>query len=196
MFKIYVLLGKTGVGKSTIYQSLKNLITSEDNIKELLMYTTRPIRHGEKDGVDYNFINDYDISNLILENKLAEHRTFKTASDEVWFYATPKCEENGVYILSNSTSTSCMSLIELYGRECVEPIFITCDEYTRLSRLLEREHKGKKQYNEMIRRINSDNLDYDNSIMNRLKISNECSFDNSECYIDNCVVDIYNYIKK
>ena len=47
--RIIYIVGKSSVGKDTIYQILKKKL----NIKTYVMYTTRPIRTGEKNGVDY-----------------------------------------------------------------------------------------------------------------------------------------------
>lgn len=198
MFKIYVFLGKTGVGKSAIYQAVKGLIAPDDNISEIIMHTTRPKRKGEVDGVDYHFDTKDEILKLYADHKLAELRSYKvdSADDDFWYYGTPDMKDKSrVYILGNSTALSCMSLIEKYGRDIVKPIFITCDEYLRLERLLKREHdSGNSNYKEMIRRIYNDNLDYDDEILSEFGI--DMKFDNSEIYIDKCASDVYNYIKK
>ena len=56
MGKIFLLMGKSTSGKDTIYKSLisdKNL-----NLKKVVLYTTRPMRDGECDGVQYFFKNE------------------------------------------------------------------------------------------------------------------------------------------
>jgi guanylate kinase len=50
--KIIVIIGKAASGKSSASDSL----AEELNIKKIVTYTTRPVRDGEVDGVDYNFI--------------------------------------------------------------------------------------------------------------------------------------------
>jgi guanylate kinase len=52
--KIFVLVGPSGVGKSTLISKMQ---TSEFNINELISYTTRPMRPGEKNGRDYYFVS-------------------------------------------------------------------------------------------------------------------------------------------
>ena len=49
--KIIYIIGKSSVGKDTIYQILKKKM----NLKTYVMYTTRPIRTGEKNGIDYYY---------------------------------------------------------------------------------------------------------------------------------------------
>ena len=46
-------MGKSASGKDKIYSRLAG--NKELNLKKLILYTTRPIRDGEKDGVQYYF---------------------------------------------------------------------------------------------------------------------------------------------
>ena len=59
MGKIFYIMGKSAVGKDRIYSVLRR--DKELNLKNLLLYTTRPIRKGERDGVDYYFIDEEQI---------------------------------------------------------------------------------------------------------------------------------------
>ena len=52
---IYYLFGKSASGKDTIYKRLKAL---HPDWKEVTPYTTRPIREGEREGVEYHFVTD------------------------------------------------------------------------------------------------------------------------------------------
>ena len=55
MNKLFVLMGKSSTGKDTIFKEvLKN---KEVELKTIVPYTTRPIREGEKDGVEYYFVS-------------------------------------------------------------------------------------------------------------------------------------------
>ena len=51
---LYVLIGKSATGKDSIYKRL--LENSELDLKEAVLYTTRPMRENETDGVEYNFV--------------------------------------------------------------------------------------------------------------------------------------------
>lgn len=55
---IYVIVGQTNSGKSTL---VRDLITAT-GIKQIITYTTRPIRYGERDGVDYHFITSDEMN--------------------------------------------------------------------------------------------------------------------------------------
>lgn len=56
---LYLLVGNSGSGKTTI----RNILEKR-GLKKIITYTTRPIRPGEKDGEDYNFINREKFLNL------------------------------------------------------------------------------------------------------------------------------------
>ena len=48
MGKIFYILGKSSTGKDTIYKKI--LEDEEFNLKDIVLYTTRPIRAGEING--------------------------------------------------------------------------------------------------------------------------------------------------
>lgn len=56
MGKIFYVMGKSSSGKDTIFRELMKDETL--GLQEIVLYTTRPIRAGEKDGVDYHFVDD------------------------------------------------------------------------------------------------------------------------------------------
>ena len=54
MGKIYYVMGKSSSGKDTIY---KKLMEAHPRFRTIVPYTTRPIREGERDGVEYFFVD-------------------------------------------------------------------------------------------------------------------------------------------
>ena len=62
MSKVFLIIGKSFSGKDTL---LNNIIKDKEfctnnKLNKTIRYTTRPIRPGEIDGVDYHFINDIE----------------------------------------------------------------------------------------------------------------------------------------
>lgn len=66
----YTILGSSGSGKTTIGESL----FGKD--RELVSFTTRPIRENEVDGVDYHFISIEEFNESLKRNLLAEHTEY------------------------------------------------------------------------------------------------------------------------
>ena len=63
--KIIYIMGKSACGKDTIFKRLKE----ELDLKSYILYTTRPMREGEKDGVDYFFVSNERFLEMIKEEK-------------------------------------------------------------------------------------------------------------------------------
>ena len=84
MGKIYYLMGKSSSGKDTLYKELKKCFPG---LRQVILYTTRPIREGEQDGVEYHFVPAEKLESYRKEGKLIEMRTYHTACGD-WSYAT------------------------------------------------------------------------------------------------------------
>lgn len=80
---IYVIVGQTLSGKSTL---VRDLVTST-GIKQVITYTTRPMRENERDGIDYHFINSEEMD----KDKYFGRRDFYTVyREEPYSYAMNK----------------------------------------------------------------------------------------------------------
>ena len=67
MGKIYYMMGKSSSGKDTIYKDIRKDLPE---LKTLILYTTRPMREGEKDGVEYYFVTDEILEKYREEGKI------------------------------------------------------------------------------------------------------------------------------
>ncbi len=79
---LFVLSGPSGVGKGTVR---KALFEQDTNLKYSISMTTRNIREGEKDGVDYFFRTHDQFKEMIEQNKLLEYAEYVGN-----YYGTPK----------------------------------------------------------------------------------------------------------
>jgi guanylate kinase len=70
--KIFVLIGPSGVGKTTLARTFLSDKYNSAFITSLPSYTTRTIREGEKDGSDYHFISRSDFEQKIRESFFLE----------------------------------------------------------------------------------------------------------------------------
>lgn len=66
---LIVLSSPSGAGKSTISRML---LEADDNITMSVSATTRPMRPGEVDGVDYHFVDAAEFERLIKDDEFAE----------------------------------------------------------------------------------------------------------------------------
>lgn len=80
---LIVFSGPSGVGKGTI----RNLFINDEslNLAFSISMTTRKPRKGEKDGVDYFFVEKEDFEKAIENNELLEYAQFVGS-----YYGTPK----------------------------------------------------------------------------------------------------------
>ena len=84
MGKIFYLMGKSASGKDTIYKKVKEEMPE---LKTIVIYTTRPIREGERDGVEYFFSDEENLAKLQRDGKVIELRAYNTVHG-VWKYFT------------------------------------------------------------------------------------------------------------
>ena len=68
--QLYVISGSSGVGKDFV---LRKLLAKHPELKLSVSYTTRPMRPGEKDGIDYNFISSEDFDKALKNNDFLEY---------------------------------------------------------------------------------------------------------------------------
>jgi guanylate kinase len=66
---LFVLSSPSGAGKSTI---ARKLLASDDNLEMSVSATTRPIRPGEVDGVDYHFVTLDKFRDMVANHEFLE----------------------------------------------------------------------------------------------------------------------------
>ena len=185
-------MGKSSSGKDTIYKGLLNNKTL--NLQKIVPYTTRPIREGEQNGVEYYFLEEADVEKLKDENKIIEMRTYNTCHGP-WRYLTVKdhqieLDENNYLIIG--TPDSYLSIKEYFGEDVVVPIMILLDDGVRLQRALDRERNQEEpKYEEMCRRFLADAKDFSPEKMEGCNISHE--FVNND--LVHCIKEIESFIQ-
>ncbi|MDO5590701.1 MAG: guanylate kinase [Lachnospiraceae bacterium] len=160
MGKIYYIMGKSSSGKDTLY---KEVLKELPELRTLVLYTTRPIREGEREGVEYHFVTDKELTIFRNAGKIIEERTYDTVYG-AWKYATI---EDGQINLSSydylviGTLESYEWMKQYYGEENLVPIYVEVEDGERLSRALNRERQQETpKYEEMCRRFLADQKDF------------------------------------
>lgn len=160
MGKIVVIIGKSSSGKDTIYNEIKN--DNELKLKTIVPYTTRPIRDGETEGVEYHFVSVDEFNKFNLQGKVVEYRVYHTAHGD-WTYFTVKDDINladSSYVVIG-TLESYEAFKDYFGEDKLVPIYIEVDDGIRLERALKRELcKDNRRFKEMCRRFLADCDDF------------------------------------
>ena len=193
MGKIFVLMGKSASGKDTVFKQLVE--QSVYPWKTVVIYTTRPSRPGEQNGVEYFFVTKEQLQQLRTEGKIIEERRYDTVHGP-WYYFTVNDEQidltTGNYLMI-STLAGYEKIRAYYGEEVVIPIYIEADNKERLLRYINREAQQKKpNYCEVCRRFLADEEDFSEQELARLGICKR--YWNSD--LDSCCKEIQKEIEK
>jgi len=193
MGKIFYILGKSSTGKDTIYKKI--LEDKELNLKDIILYTTRPIRDGEKNGKSYHFVDEEEYKSIKDKGEIIEERSYDTMHG-VWRYFTVKdkqidLEHNDYLIIG--VLKSFVDTRKYFGEEKVVPIYIEVEDGVRLQRALNREKKPENgRYKEMCRRYLADSEDFSDDKILAAGITDK--FENED--LSNCINQVKEYIRK
>ena len=193
MGKIICLMGKSSSGKDTIF---KRLLEREDlGLKTIVPYTTRPIRVGEREGVEYHFTDETGYQELLAQGKIIEARAYNTVHG-LWRYFT--VADASVDLRAKNyciigTLEAYTQIRDYFGKDKVLPVFITLDDGVRLQRALDRERAQESpKYEEMCRRFLADSKDFSEEKIAEAEITK--SFYNNS--LEDCLEEIITYIQE
>ena len=137
MGKIYYIMGKSSSGKDTLFRKIKQELPM---LQTVTLYTTRPKREGEREGVEYHFVTDEQMHIFERQGKVVELRTYNTVHG-AWKYATI---EDGQVNLAESdylmigTLESYGKLKKYYGAAYLVPVYIEVEEHLRAAGIKKR----------------------------------------------------------
>ena len=159
MNKRIILVGKAGSGKDFLRKKLESR-----NFNYAVSYTTRPMREGEVNGVDYFFISGRAADIMILNGEFFEYVVFNG-----WIYGTTIAQwrqyhDESVYIM---TPSGLAHVGDEDRKECLV-IFTDIDIEIRRTRLINRDMPGDS----IDRRIEADEQDFKNFTNYDVRITN------------------------
>ena len=170
MGKIYYMMGKSSSGKDTLFKEVKKALPW---LQTITLYTTRPIREGERDGVEYFFVSEDTLNAYEKQGKVIEQRAYDTVHG-IWKYATV---DDGQINLGTSdylvigTLQSYEQMQKFYGPDKLVPIYIEVEDGERLARALAREREQEvPKYAELCRRFLADAEDFSEENLERAGI--------------------------
>lgn len=143
-----ILTGGSGSGKDFL---LRGLIKKE--LKYSPKFTTRPKRHLETDGIEYNFIDNQKFSDLQSLEQIKVYQSFLIGED-TWYYGVTKenFDNNQLFIMTPH-EISQLSEEDLKGCFLV---YLDIDMYIRRKRI-----SNRNDNNDSIeRRLQADEIDF------------------------------------
>ena len=191
MGKIYYVMGKSCSGKDTIY---RRLTERHPELHTIVPYTTRPIREGERDGVEYFFVDQERMEEMRTSGRIIELRSYNTVRG-IWNYFTADdgqiCLQENSYLMIG-TLESYQSMRDYFGKDALVPIYVEVEDGIRLERAIGRERKQiRPQYEEMCRRFLADAKDFSEDNLMRAGITKR--FDNMD--LEQCLSEIEDCIR-
>ena len=191
MGRIYYLLGKSATGKDTLY---KEILKRRPKLRTVTMYTTRPIREGETDGVEYFFTDREELERQLASGKVIESRTYQTIAGPWTYYTVDDRQFN----VADDESCLMIGTLESYEKMCayfeagkMVPVYIEVPDGIRLLRAVKREENQKKpNYREVCRRYLADEKDFSEENLERLGITKRYQNTDMEMCVEEILRDL------
>ncbi len=189
---IFYIMGRSATGKDHIYKAL--LEDGRLKLQPIVLYTTRPKRKGEIDGVTYHFSDTDRLEKMRAEGRIIEERVYQTVAGP-WHYFTAadgQTDPEKNDYLGIGTLESWRKMVEYYGREIMVPLYIETDDDKLLERSLKRERKQKQpNYKELCRRFLADSEDFSEEKLSEAGITKR--FPNNAA-LEECIDSVREYI--
>lgn len=179
---IYVITGLSGSGKTTIAKEVSKKI----NLPLITTVTTRPMRPGEKNGVDYWFLSDENYNALKDAESIIAHESFNVEGGYIWNYGVKKEDLKNDCILV-LTPTGVNELQEKINDTVVD-IMIDTDDDIRMHRIIDRND------NQSLEEIQRRDIE-DKAIFSNYKPTLMVSNNNSVYDSINCVTVLISYLQ-
>jgi guanylate kinase len=144
-----IIVGKSGSGKDHLMRGL-----IKKGLKYSPKFTNRPMRALEKQGVDYDFINDEQFFKMKESGQIKVYQIIPVINNQIWYYGytTENFENNQVFIMTPH-ELSQLSKEDLKGTFIV---YLDIDMDTRRNRISNRNDKSDS----IERRLQGDELDF------------------------------------
>ena len=156
--KKIIICGKSGSGKDFL---LKKFI--ERGFKYSPKITTRPKRNGEKEGIDYHFVDNQIFIEMINCDEIISYQSFQIDKN-TWYYGITRKNflENSVFIMTPHEISTLSDLSNCYI------IYLDIDREVRRTRIFKRNDNNDS----ITRRLEADDKDFSEFSSYNIKITN------------------------
>lgn len=147
--KYVFVMGKSATGKDTLVSNL--LQRYPDKFKRIISYTTRDIRSGEQDGLQYHFRDKMDTENMLAETSytLRDGRTWHYWYNKEDVYGVEHSNQIVLIIVNPKGIKYFQQLPQIYDKALV--VMLESDNKVRYTRYFDREISQ----NPLVENINS-----------------------------------------
>lgn len=124
---VLILCGKTATGKNTYREAL---LQRNKSWQRAVSHTTRPMREGEKNHLQYHFANTSDFITMAIQNFFIETTAYKFSDyiEENWYYGLSKHEiDNDKINLAILNQEGAKKAIKYLGKEKVKVVYLYSD---------------------------------------------------------------------
>lgn len=139
---VVILVGESASGKTT----LAKMLEEKAGFERVITYTTRPMREGERYGVDYYFIDKEEFDELVNDDYFAEYIHYRG-----WGYGTAidvDLRREQIVVLNPPGVRSLKKSLAHWGYnnyDCTV-VYLNVDRRSRLIKLLERGDDIEESY--------------------------------------------------
>lgn len=150
-----ILVGKSCSGKDSVVKILNSM-----GYTRVATCTTRPMRMGEVDGIDYYFITQSEFMNMIEKGDFAEYREYETEKG-LWLYGSRindyKYATEKVIIL---TPEGLVNIRKKYPNLPIIAIYLAVSNKELKRRMMSRANISGEDVKEVKRRYKADKKDF------------------------------------
>lgn len=153
---IIILCGKSGAGKDRIMKDFIKLVDSEP----ITSYTTRPMRFGEVDGIEYHFVSKdmfYYLSERNFFSDVRQYNTLVGGKQDTWYYGSPTVNPKSKLYVTILDLQGAEEYIKFYGKQNCFVVYVNVSDEERERRARERGSFDKTEWD---RRLADDNVKF------------------------------------
>lgn len=156
---LVIFCGKSGSGKDAVVKGLME----KGGYNRLVSHTSRPMRDGEVEGVEYHFVTTAEFEKMIRNSSLVEWRSYDTLVNNTpatWYYGTKffePSEEITLCIKDLEGAKVLSDYCKAVGEKCL-CFYVDCPDAVREERAKKR---GSFDQVEWDRRLKADEEDFE-----------------------------------